>query len=266
MSTENKKFVIGVQAVYVRRPDGVEEQLVAAQDCQISGKITQTIKKGDNALTALAVINSAKDIKISGKHAKTSLSLMTLLMGGTKTQVAANSFSQPEADTPDCSMKNAIVISGTNGDAKQSDIFTFFATGPNTFDVVRSSDGSKKSFTTASYPQNQIIPGLTLVVNGTLDTGSVANVKTTAVGQTIETRDEAASDSPASIPVRVVTEPSDDGQFDILFYATKSGGIDTALKTKDFGELSFEFTAFVEPTLGKIAQWRTISTPALSSC
>lgn len=267
MSEEIKKFVIGVQAIYIRRPDGIEEQLIAAQDAQISGKITQVMKSGDDAIVPLAVINSAKEVKISGKHAKTSLALMTYIMGGTKTQVAANSFSAVQADTADCSMKNAIVINGVGVGALVTDIYTFMARGSNSFVVVRSSDGATLgTYTTASYPRTDIIVGLSITVNGTLNAGSYANIKTAAIGQTVEIKDEDSNDVPVTLPVRVITEPSDDGQFEILFYACKSAGTTWSLKSKNFGEIDFEFQAFVEPTLGKIAQWRTRTTPAASSC
>jgi hypothetical protein len=101
---------------------------------------------------------------------------------------------------------------------------------------------------------------MTLTVNGTLVAGATANIKTAAVGETVEVKDEDADDIPETIPVRVVTEPGKGGQYDILFYACKSAGTNVALKTKDHGLVDFEFEAFEESTLAKVAQWRTLST------
>lgn len=266
MSEEQQQFFIGLQQVFVICPDGVERQLTAAQDCMITGKISQNIMKGDNARTALSVINASKDLKISGKNAKVNMTLLNFLMGGTKTQVAANSYNGPNAMSGDCSMKNAISVSGTNGDPKVTDMFLFYATGTNTFTVTRMSDGSSVQGHTASYPQNQLVPGLTIVVNGTLGIGAVANIKTAALGETVETRTEDANDVPVTLAVRVVTEPSDDGQFGAFFFACKPSGLDLALKTVDHGELSFEFTPFEEPTLHKIAEWTSLSSPPSNSC
>lgn len=267
MADELLSFPIGVQAVYVRCPDGVERQLEAAQDCTITGKFTQTKKMGDNAVMPLYIINSGKEVKISGKYAKTSITLQEFLMGGTKTQVAALGYTGPEADSADCSMKNAIAVGALVPANYVTDMYIFAAISPTQYTVKKMSTGVIVGTYTVGYPNTTAIPGMTFTVTGTLAAGSYANIKTAGTGDTIEVRSEDADDIPGRLAVRVITEPDNEGnQYSILFYSCISAGSDLALKTKEFAELDFEFEAYEDQTLGKIGEWVRLSTPAPNAC
>jgi hypothetical protein len=261
---ETKKFGIGVQNIFVRLPDGTEESLGAVQDAAISGQFSLNKKYGDDSRVPLNTIVGQKDVKITGKHAQTSLKLLNYLQGGTFTGMDSDTYSAPESDTADASMKTAITVNSVSADAKVTDIFTFFALSVSTFKVVQSSTGAVVgTFSTSAYPATNIVPGLSLTVNGTLVAGSVANIKTAAVGESVEVRDEDKNDAPSYIALRIITEPSpSEGQFDILYYSVRSGGINVTLKTLEHAEFDFNFEPRVEPTLGKISQWRTLSTPS----
>jgi hypothetical protein len=263
-NVETKKFGIGVQNIFVRLPDGTEESLGAVQDASINNTFALNKKYGDDSRVPLNTIVGQKDVKITGKHAQTSLKLLNYLQGGTFTGMDTDSYSAPESDTADASMKTAITINSTTATPKVTDIFSFFALSASTYKVIQSSTGAVVgTFSTSAYPNTAIVPGLSITVDGTLVVGSVANIKTSAIGESVEVRDEDKNDAPGYIALRVITEPSpSEGQIEILYYSVRSGGINVTLKTLEHAEFDFSFEPRVEPTLGKISQWRTLSTPS----
>jgi hypothetical protein len=265
--SENKISVFGLEGVYVR-VGATEHKLEAAQNAEMSANINLEDLMGDNSLVPLDSQPKSMEIEVRGRHGKVALEVLDALIGGTQVQKTAGTFDGPDEENGGCSMKNAISgVAVDDATAMLTDTFSFAAVTASTYRVTKNSDGSSLGvFDCASYPRTDVVPGMTLTVNGTLEVGSWASVKTVAVGETLEISELAKSDFPSQVAVRVITEDlPGQGQLEIMFYRAQPAGISIPSQTKTFALVDFSFRVMYDSNVGKTMEIRKYTKP-VSAC
>lgn len=266
--SDQPSSVWGIQQLFIRPGDGKEYQIKACQEAQITAKATLAKLMGDDSLVPLDTQPKSKEIAVNFKNGQISQVVETLLIGGSNVSNAAGTLTANNQESVDTSIKTALVASLIGGQAANliSDTYTFQATGANSYTITSSKTGLIiAAETTASYPINGLIPGVTFTVSGTLVQGSTCSITTVAVGETVEIASQAKNDFAAKVAVRCITEtPSETkgetaGQFEWLFPVCQSEGIEWPNKTKEFAIISGSFMPLFDPNIGVIAFLRKYS-------
>lgn len=265
---DNPSSVWGIQQLFVRPGNGIEYQIKAAQEAQITSKATLAKLMGDDSLVPLDTQPKSKELAINFKNGQISQVVETLLVGGTNVSNAAGSLTLPNQESVDATMKNniqAALLPGASANLV-SDTYSFLAGSGNTYQIISSKSGlTIFNGVASSYPNSSAIPGVTFTVPGPINLGSVASITTVALTDTVEIASQAKNDFASKVSVRCITEtPSETkgetaGQFEWLFPVCQSEGIEWPNKTKEFSIISGSFVPLYDPNIGNIVILRKYS-------
>lgn len=254
MATTDKIQRFGISKLWVRGADGMEEQLKAVQDTNISTKISLVELHGDDSLVALAMAPSKTEITVTGKSAQLSSKALQALNGGTLSSLSASSVSAVMAESCCTTMASATTVIAGSG-VMVTDTWLFTAITTTTYQVTKASDGTVLGpFTTSAVPSTSIIPGCTVTVatTPTLTVGATATVMTTSPAGLIDTLTLSAVDYPATCVVRCITENiTGIGRYEFTMFKCQSEGNVFPLKHKDYSITDFSFKVLWNECLDK---------------
>ena len=254
MAATDKIQRFGISKLWIRGADGLDEQLKAIQDVNISIKTSLVELTGDDSLVALAFAPSKLELTVSGKAAQLSAKALQTLNGGTLVSVTANTVTAVTQESACPNMATATTVVAGSG-TMVTDTWLFTALSTTTYQVTRQSNGTVQGpFSASASPNTSIIPGcsVTVATTPTLNVGDTATVMTTGASGIIEHLTLTSTDYPGTCLVHCITENIVGiGRYEFTMYKCQSEGNVFPLKHKDYSITDFSFKVLWNETLDK---------------
>lgn len=262
MASTDKGQSFGVKAMWLRGSDGLEEQIKALQDCNVSIKVSNAELRGDDALDPIAIAPNKRDMSITGKAGQVSMKALQMAQGGSLVNLSSpNTVTAPMAESEDTSMASALSAVGGSGNMV-TDSWLFTALSTTTYQVEQGSTGQVFGpFTTSPTPNTTTIAGVafTVATSPALVVGSTASIMTVSPTGLIDHLTMTKTDLPGIVTVRILTEYQQGfGQWEFTFFKAQALGNTIPIKHKEFSITDFEFKVLWNDTLDKTYRYKRL--------